>query len=167
MEPEYTFETEYNLTTLSAMSKAIRKTIRKKSSRRAHIFGVFAVLLGLFDTFVLSPDVLTIAAVILILLALLFEDRINGFVAQKRLLSGTEHCKSEFCRDLFVSTTAIGKTEFYYDRIEFLAENTDFFIFIFSRSHAQAYDKKSLSGGTPDDFRVFIEDVTGKKMVWV
>ena len=36
---KFTFETEYNTKTMSVMAKALRKTIRKKHSRRSHIFG--------------------------------------------------------------------------------------------------------------------------------
>ena len=36
---EFTFETQYDAKTLALMAKALRKTIRKKHSRRSHIFG--------------------------------------------------------------------------------------------------------------------------------
>ena len=39
---------------------------------------------------------------------------------------------------------------------------TFFFVFVFSASHAQLYDKRSLQGGTADEFRRFIEAATGK-----
>ena len=32
------FETDYNMETLTAMAKGLRKTVRKKRSRRVHIF---------------------------------------------------------------------------------------------------------------------------------
>lgn len=31
------FETDYNMETLTAMAKSLRKTVRKKRSRRVHI----------------------------------------------------------------------------------------------------------------------------------
>ena len=45
-----------------------------------------------------------------------------------------------------------------------LAEADDYFVFIFSQSHAQVYDKKSISGGTIEEFREFIKGVTGKEI---
>ena len=43
---EFTTATDYDMKTLTAMAKALRKTVRKKKSRRAHIFGWIVVLLG-------------------------------------------------------------------------------------------------------------------------
>ena len=73
---EFTTATDYDMKTLTAMAKALRKTVRKKKSRRAHIFGWIVVLLG---TLLLLPQagssfsisgktLLTLAAVLAILL---------------------------------------------------------------------------------------------------
>jgi hypothetical protein len=45
-----------------------------------------------------------------------------------------------------------------------LAETNDYFIFLFSSSHAQVYDKNSLAGGSVSEFCVFIEEKTGRKI---
>ena len=163
---EFTFQTQYNAKTMAVMAKALRKTIRKKHSRRSHIFGWSAAVLGLL--LVISNLALdfrmfvTSTAVLVIFIVLLFEDRINGYVASKRLLPGTEHAAAFFSENGFFSTTDIGRSEWKYDTIMMIAETTDFFVFIFSASHAQLYDKKHLQGGTADDFRHFIEAATGK-----
>lgn len=49
---EFTTTTDYDMKTLTAMARALRKTVRKKRSRRTHIFGWIVVLLG---TFLLLP----------------------------------------------------------------------------------------------------------------
>ena len=41
------FETDYNMETLTAMAKSLRKTVRKKRSRRVHIFAAVVLILGL------------------------------------------------------------------------------------------------------------------------
>lgn len=41
----------------------------------------------------------------------------------------------------------------------------DFFVFVFSASHAQLYDKRHLQGGTVEDFRRFIETATEKQVL--
>ena len=41
------FETDYNMETLTAMAKGLRKTVRKKRSRRVHIFAAVVLVLGL------------------------------------------------------------------------------------------------------------------------
>ena len=160
---EFTFETQYNAKTLAVMAKALRKTVRKKRSRRSHIFGwivmAFSLLLLMSDGF---RSIATWIAVLIILIALLFEDRLNGYVAKMRLLPGTDSSVAVFSENSFVSTTGVGKSEWNYDKIVTIAETEDFFVFIFSANHAQLYDKRHLSGGTVDDFRRFVESVTGK-----
>lgn len=169
---EFTFSTQYNAKTMAVMAKALRRTIRKKHSRRSHILGwiviAFAVLLLLSNEFFLDfRSVVTLIAVAAILVTLLFEDRINGYLAQKKLLPGTERADAVFTAESFVSTTDIGQTEWNYDKILAVAETADFFVFIFSASHAQLYDKNSLHGGTAEDFRGFIEKMTGKQVIYI
>lgn len=166
---EFTFETKYTAKTMTSMAKALRKTIRKKHSRRSRIFGWVVVALGILlaisNGFILDfRTVATLISVLVILIALIFEDKINGYVAKRRLLLGTEKAVTVFTDDSFLSTTDVGKTEWNYDKIKIIAETADFFVFIFSASHAQLYDKKHLQGGTTDDFRNFIEEKTGKQV---
>ena len=163
----FTFETDYNAAAMAVMAKALRKTIRKKHSRRSHIVGwivtVLALLLLISEGVAFDfRTVVTLMAVIAIVFALLFEDRINGHVAQERLLSGTEKAVTVFSGEGFVTTTDVGKTEWNYDKILLIVETADFFVFILSVNHAQLYDKRNLQGGTADDFRRLIESATGK-----
>ena len=92
---------------------------------------------------------------------LIFEDRLNAWIATKRMLKGMEKAKSDFYEDRYVSATDIGTTEWHYDKIKAIAEDKDYFIFIFSESHTQAYDKRKIIGGTGVDFRNFIVQKTG------
>ncbi len=167
---EFTFETQYNAETMALMAKALRRTIRKKHNCRLRLFGWIAFVLGLLLAISngLSFNVrsiFTLAAVLAILVALLFEDKINGYVAEKQLLPGTEKTTAVFSENGFTSVTNMEKSEWNYDKIMLIAETTDFFVFIFSANHAQLYDKRHLQGGTADDFRRFIEAVTGKQVL--
>lgn len=45
-----------------------------------------------------------------------------------------------------------------------LGETADSFVFLFRMSHAQIYDKGTITGGTAEEFRVFLEERTGKKV---
>ncbi len=172
---EFIFETAYNQKALTAMAKGIRKTARKKRSKRSHIFGVLVITLAILltlsgakDGFEITPNrIITWLAALVILIVLLFEDNINGYVARKRMLPGTEKSKVTFTEEGFYSETQVGNTEWNYDRILLLAETKDYFIFVFSSSHAQVYDKNNLSGGTVDEFRKFICERTGKSMIAV
>ena len=167
---EFTFDTQYNAKTMASMAKALRKTVRKKHSRRSHILGwiviAFAVLLLLSGEFSLDlRTAVTLIAAAAILITLLFEDRMNGFIAQKRLLPGTERSTAVFREDGYASTTEVGQSEWCYSKIVTVAETEDFFVFIFSANHAQLYDKRSMQGGKPEDFHKFIEEKTGKQVL--
>ena len=165
MEKEFTFETDYDISALSAMARALRMTIRKKQSRRTRIFGWTVTVLGILVMAALGINLVTLTAIVILVLFLLFEDRMNGYVAKKRVLPGTEHCKCQFFQNKFMSVTMVGKTEFRYDRIKYVTEDQRYFVFILSNSHAQAYDKKRLTGGDAGEFRSFIEDRTGQKVI--
>ena len=166
---EFTFETHYNTKTMTVMARALRKTVRQKHSRRSHLFGWIIVAVALMlmtsEGFELHlRAVVTLAAIAAIVIAMLFEDQINGYAAKRRMLPGMEKAVSVFTQEGFTSTTGVGKTDWNYDRIALVAETKEFFVFIFSQNHAQLYDKAGLQGGTADDFRAFIEDATGKKV---
>lgn len=167
---QFTFETVYDQRTMTAMARALRKTIRRKRSRRSHVFGWIVIALVLVlslpsggEVWTFSPRMLVNwLAALAIFIVLLFEDRINGAVARKRILAGTDRALSTFREDGFCSETGVGKTEWHYQSITQLAETPDYFVFVFDQSHGQAYDKRTLTGGTADEFRSFIESKTGK-----
>ena len=78
----------------------------------------------------------------------------------KRMLKGMEKARSDFYEDRYRSATDIGTTEWHYDKIKGIAEDNGYFIFLFSESHTQAYDKRKMSGGTADVYRKFIVQKT-------
>ena len=160
-QPLFSFETDYDMNTFMAMARALRMTVRKKHSKRSLVFGLGVAALGVASIIMWGPKLLTIAAIAVILLALLFQDRLNAWFAMKRMLSGMERAQSDFYEDRYVSATDIGTTEWHYDKIKAIAEDKVYFIFIFSESHTQAYDKRKMSGGTGADFRDFIMQKTG------
>ena len=97
------FETDYNMETLTAMAKGLRKTVRKKRSRRVHIAAV-VLILGLLTILATTAGgeplgasgVVTLLAMLVVILVSLFEDRLNAWFARKRLLPGTEHAAATF-----------------------------------------------------------------------
>ena len=169
---KFEFETIYNQKALTTMAKAVRKTARKKGTIRSHIFGWIVIALAIFLTLadvkdgfeITANKIITLLAALVIFIVLIFEDKINGYVARKRMLPGTEIAKATFSEEGFCSETDVGKTEWNYERVLLLAETKDYFIFVFSSSHAQVYDKNNLSGGTAEEFRRFICERTGKSM---
>ena len=98
---------------------------------------------------------------------LIWEDSINGYLARKRLLPGTEASTAVFGTDGYASASEFGKSEWGYDKIVAIAETKEYFVFVFSISHAQVYDKASLTGGTLEEFREFIQRKTEKEIAEV
>ena len=167
---EFVFKTTYDQKAMTIMAKVLRKTVRKKHSRRSHILGwivtVLALLLALplgEKEFILDfRTVITWLAIILIILALLFEDQMNGYLARKRMLPGTTYALCKFTEEGYISETKAGKTEWQYKNIELIAETKEYFVFVFGKNHAQVYDKSQLTGGTVESFRSFIKEKTEK-----
>ena len=90
---EFKITTAYTQKALRIMAKALRKTSRKKHSRRSHIFGwivaAFALLMSLplGESFVISAKTVVTWLVAAVLIAvLIWEDAINGYMAGKRML---------------------------------------------------------------------------------
>ena len=175
---KYTFETLYNQEALTIMAKCLRKTVRRKKSKRSHFLGWIVVILAVIlsvasdaESFAIDfKKVITWTAALAIVVSFIFEDWLNGYFAKKRMLKGTEKSTSTFDTETpnaFISETAIGKSEFSYDKVAQIAETERYFVFIFSENHAQVYDKVSISGGTVDEFREFISKVTNKTVVIV
>lgn len=170
---EFTFETTYNQKAMTTMARALRKTVRKKNSRRSHIFGwiitVLATLLvlpiGEREVVFSFRTVITWAVIVIIVATLLFEDWINGYIARKRMLPGTAFAICTFGEEGYVSETKAGKTEWKYENIETIAETKDYFVFLFGKNHAQVYDKSSLQGGSIEEFRTFLMKKTEKE-IW-
>ena len=166
---EFSFNTVIDQKAMAAMARALRKTIRKKRSRRSHIFGWIVVVAGLLLTLsgeggvvIEVRSVVTWLALLAIIVALIWEDQVNAYIARKRMLPGTERAVSCFKPDGYKTTTDIGETSWHYDKIEQLVKTGNYYVFVFNQSHAQVYDRRSISGGTAEAFENFIEDKTQK-----
>lgn len=165
-----TFQTVYDRKALQTMARALRKTVRKKHSRRSHVFGWLVAILGLVlsvlpgeDGFVVTgKTILTWLIVAVIVAALIWEDRLNGYFAGKRALPGTKHTTSTFDEEGYTSTNAAGETRWNYANVYTVAETRDYFVFVLNANHAQVYQKENMTGGTADEFRAFMEEKLGK-----
>lgn len=169
---EFRNETTYNQKAVTAMAKALRKTIRKKRSKRSHIFGWIVVILALLLSFVPGEEgfqitfktIVTWMVTVILFLVLICEDWLNGYIARRRLLPGTEKVTARFDEEGYYSESEFGKSEWKYEKIQRIAELKGYFVFIFNMSHAQVYSKKRLTGGSVEEFRGFIEAKTGKSV---
>jgi len=167
---EFVFESVYDQQAVAAMARALRKTVRKKHSRRSHIIGWIVVAAALALSFTTGEDgfavtgktVLTWLVVLLMVVTLLFEDAINGYFARKRALPGTEHTTTTFDAEGYSSTNTAGDTRWSYENVQMFAEDVNYFVFVLNVNHAQVYDKRRMSGGTEAEFRAFLQEVAGK-----
>lgn len=172
---EFRFETEYDQKGLTAMARALRKTIRKKRSRRSHIFGwcivALVILLTAAQRMLGEPwtfrSILTCGIGVTLIVILFTEDQVNAFFGKKKMLPGTSLAKSVFSEESYTSATEAAVTEFHYEAVQQVCETEDYFVLLFSQQHGQIYDKATLSGGTAGDFRTFITEKTGKPVAYV
>ena len=169
---EFKCETAYNQEAVSVMAKALRKTARRKRSKRTHIFGVIIIIIALLLTlpigdrkFVLDfRTIINWLVAAILFFVLIFEDKLNGYIARKRMLPGLTNSSVTFTEDGYHSETALGSSDFKYGNIGLIAETTDYFVFVFGSNHAQVYSKKTITGGSVEDFREFLVNVTGKEI---
>jgi len=169
---EFIFETKYDPKGISVMAEALRKTIRKKKSKKQRVWAILIIILGVMlsmpkniEEFKITFNfIITWVAIITMVVVLIFQDKINGYIARKRMIAGMEKSITTFKEDSYISETNIGKTEFYYKNIQEIAENNNYFIFIFDQSHAQIYDKHGITRGNIDEFRNFITKKTDKEI---
>ena len=164
----YTFETVYNPKACAAMAKALRKTFRRKRSRYTRACGCIALVVGAvlvipwyrgyeFDL----STVVTLLAMAAILIVLLFEDRINGFLAYKHMLPGTTKNTAVFSEEGFTTQNEAGETRWQYNKVLKAVRLGDYYILLFSKNHGQVYDARSMKGGDGAGFERMLEEKTG------
>lgn len=164
----FTVETKYDQKSFTVMARVLRKTIRKKQSNRSHIMGILLIIAGTFlcfaNGFKLNTGLVTMLALALIAVVLLWEDQVNAYLGRKRMLSGLSKSVTTFTEESYCSETEIGKSEFAYDKVTLIAETEEYFVFVFDKLHGQVYDKRNIHGGSVEEFRSFLEERTKKKV---
>ena len=167
-----TFEIHSNITnrSMTVAARAMRKVLRRKRNIIWAIFGwsVFlfsALLLIPFDGEPFALDVRTVTSLlveVMLLSVLLFQDRFNGMIASKNALAGTKEYHVAFGEDSYTVVTAATTSTFRYELIDALAESQDYIILLMKKRYAQPLDKRTLTGGTVEEFKRFLEEKTGK-----
>ena len=152
-----TFEIHSDITnrSMTVAARAMRKVLRRKRSILWAIFGwsvffINALLLIPFDgePFTLDAStVISLLAEVMLLSVLLFQDRFNGIA---------------FGEESYTVVTAATTSTFRYELIDALAESRDYIILLMKKRYAQSLDKRTLTGGTVEEFNRFLEEKTGK-----
>ena len=163
---EFTCTTQYDHKAMTALARARRKTVRRKQSRRAHLLSWAVAAIGISQLVpppTLWKTALIVFALALVLGSLLFEDRLDGFAAVRQVSPrgavGTAHFPADGA--VYRLELPNARSEFRYAGILALAETPEYFVFLTGESHGQVYDKHTLTGGTADEFRTFLQSATG------
>ena len=167
-----TLEIHSNITnrSMTVAARAMRRVLRRKRSIMWAIFGwsVFlfnALLLIPFDGEPFALDarkLISLLAEVILLSVLLFQDRFNGMIACKNTLAGTKDYHIAFGEESYTVVTEVTTSTFRYELIDAMAESQDYIIFLMKKRYAQPLDKRTLTGGTVEEFKRFLEKKTGK-----
>ena len=169
---EFHFTTVYDHACLTAMAKALRKTVRRRHSRRTNLFGYLLIAFVLLMWLPIFAgrrsadlgDIVSLIAIIFVAIVLWKEDSLNALLAGKRMLPGSRRAEATFADSGYRNVTEAAVTEWSYENIPLAAicDVGDYVVFALSKTFAQAYDKRSLTGGSIEEFYSFIEEKTGK-----
>ena len=170
---KFQFETNYDMRTLTAMAKGLRKTVRVKESKRNRVMciamaAIMLVLILVNGSAALEVNfwnVLNWIIIAVLILSVLFEDMVNAYLSQRRKIVGREKTAVVFSPDKYQLITAKRSSTWYYTRIAALAEDRDFFVIVLNESNAQVFKKNTLKDAGMDEFRTFIKQATGKEIV--
>ena len=99
---------------------------------------------------------------VMLLSVLLFQDRLNGMIACKNTLAGTKEYHVVFGEESYTVVTEVTTSTFRYELIDALAESQDYIILLMKKRYAQPLDKRTLTGGTVEECKRFLEEKTGK-----
>ncbi len=167
-----TFEIRSDITnrSMAIASRAMRRVLRRKRSIIWAIFGwsvffINALLLIPFDGESFTLDASTMISLlveVMLLSVLLFQDRFNGMIACKNTLAGTKDYHIAFGEESYTVVTEVITSTFRYEMIDAMAESQDYIIFLMKKRYAQPLDKRTLTGGTVEEFKRFLEEKTGK-----
>lgn len=165
---EFICHTTYDQKALTAMARAVRKTVRAERSRMVRyrgwiITGLFLISIWL-SWGTLWQMVLSCVVIAALLLISWKEDSLNGYFAKRGALPGTDTADTAFYPDHYLVKTAAAESKWHYDKILALAETQDYLVFVMGKDHALAMEKANLEGGSIPEFRRFLEGKSGRKI---
>ncbi len=105
---------------------------------------------------------ISLLAEVMLLSVLLFQDRLNGMIACKNTLAGTKDYHVAFGEESYTVITEVITSTFRYELIDAMAESQDYMILLMKKTVRAALDKRTLTGGTVEEFKRFLEEKTGK-----
>lgn len=170
---EFTFTTHYDIETMVLMSRAVRKTARKKSTIIRYFFLTVIFILCVILTSPVAagklplagPVILVWVVLVMLVLSLVFEDQLNGRLGAARALVRNDTVRASFTPEGYVTESTMGRTEWSYDKVLYIAESENYIILLLSTNHGQAYDKRTMTGGSIEAFRGLLKEWTEKDRI--
>ena len=165
---EFTCHTTYGQKALTAMARALRKTVRAKRSRRIRFVAWIIIGLLLVSIWLSWGSLWQTVADCAVMAALLLlhwkEDALNGFFAKRKALPGTDFADTIFYPDHYLVETPAAETKWQYDKILALAETEKYLVLVVGMNHAMALEKVTLTGGGLPELRRFLEEKSGREI---
>lgn len=166
---EFTCHTTYDQKALTAMARAVRKTVRAKRSRWIHLYAWIIIGLLLVSLWLSWRNIWQTVLHCMVIVALLLirwkEDALDGYFAKRKALPGTNSADTAFYPDYYLVKTAAAESKWQYNKILALAETRDYLLFVMGMNHAMAIEKAALEGGSIPEFCRFLEKKSGQKIV--
>ena len=78
------------------------------------------------------------------------------------LASSVKDYHIAFGEESYTVVTEVITSTFRYEMIDAMAESQDYMILLMKKRFAQPLDKRTLTGGTVEEFKRFLEEKTGK-----
>ena len=164
-------DTVYSRPVLTAMARALRKTLRRKKALRTRALGGVLILVAVCTiaiSYTYDHSPLTVGSMAVLALTLLgvmiWEDTLNGLLARRQILAGTETVQTTFSEDSYCTVTRAARSEWQYSQIQHICQSADYLILLLDSNHAQVCDKAGFSAGTPEQLISLLVQKTGREI---
>lgn len=169
---EFQMHTTYDRPAMTDMARAVRKTVNRKRTRFIHIWMYAVFLLGILcaiplDGTLTSSNIICALVAFFMLAARILEDFLDGWIAYRYILPGTEQVDATFTAEHYCTRSQISTTKWSYETVAAIVESPRYFVFILSQKYAQIYDKTTLTGGSCEQFRALLETAAGKSILFI
>ena len=161
---ELTFDLCYDQKSMTAMARALRAGLQEEQDKKSRFVGwAFVVLVPVIILFSGKLGWAQIAGLILAAVFaayLIWQDKVNGYLALKKLPEKMRKGTWLFREDGYFSNTEAGESDYSYDKIFLMAESGNYLFLVFHEGTAHIIDMSTVKGGTADDFRRLLRKKT-------
>lgn len=164
----FTCQSLYRQKELTALSRAMRKTVRRKSDRNIQVLEWGSIALGIAVVLTTKQTWvrwLDSAAILLLLVVLVWGDAINGFAARMMVPKGEEAVTISFSPEGYTVESGASVTQWSYEQVLALAETQDYILLVQGPKEGEICKKAALQGGTLEEFRNFLQEKTHKNIL--